>query len=93
MALYDLEHYLYRLKLDPVMQADFMARAHEHLAAQPLSDEERGVLERHELERLWLLGVHPMLMAPLGRLFGLSPTQYRDRLRPLAGQRQLRSGA
>jgi hypothetical protein len=91
MALYDLEHYLYRLKLDAALQADFMSRRNEHLAAQTLDDDARAALAGGDLEQLWRMGVHPMLMAPLGRLFGLAPDEYRRRLRPLAGVRPLRS--
>lgn len=91
MSLHDLERYLYRLKLDPAMQAEFMDRPIEHLAGQILDAASRQALADKDLEQLWLLGVHPMLMAPLGRLFGLTAAQYQARMRAVAGQRRISS--
>jgi len=91
MALTELEHYLYRLKMTPALQQEFLADRAAHLAGQPLSGEERSALLAGDLETLWRMGVHPMLMAPLGRLFGLRPFEYQARMQPLVGERQLRS--
>jgi hypothetical protein len=91
MALPQLEHYLYRLKTTPALQQAFLADRDGHLANESLDAEERQALVAGDVESLWRMGVHPMLMAPLGRLYGLKPADYRARLRPLAGERLLRS--
>lgn len=91
MALPELEHYLYRLKMTPALQQAFLGDRAPHLAGEPLSSEERAALQAGDLEALWRMGVHPMLMAPLGRLFGLRPEEYRSRMQPLVGERSLRS--
>ena len=91
MALPDLEHYLFRLKTTPALQQAFMADRSAHLAGESLGDLERAALVAGDIESLWRMGVHPMLMAPLGRLYGLKPADYRERMRPLVGERLLRS--
>lgn len=91
MSLYDLEHYLYRLKRDPVLQADYLSDPAHHLATQKLSPEQRDALGRKDLAALWAMGVHPLLLAPLGRLFGLTPEQFRQVLRPVAHLREFHS--
>jgi hypothetical protein len=91
MALPELEHYLYRLKMAPAMQQAFLADRQRHLAGEALSAAERDAMLQGDLETLWRMGVHPMLMAPLGRMFGLGPAEYRARMRPLAGERMLKS--
>ncbi len=91
MALYDLEQYLFRLKNDPAMQAEFQAAPERHLAAQPLDDASRAALLNKDIAALWELGVHPMLMAPMSRFFGLTAAEYLERLRPFARQRTFRS--
>ena len=91
MALPQLEYYLYRLKTTPALQQAFMADRDSHLANESLDLEERQALNAGDFESLWRMGVHPMLMAPLGRLYGLKSADYRARLRLLVGERMLRS--
>lgn len=92
MALYDLENYLFRLKNDPAMQAALQADPAAHLAGQPDLDEPyRHALLQRDVEELWRMGVHPLLLAPLSRFFGLSAAEYIGRLKPLSGLRRIAS--
>jgi hypothetical protein len=91
MSLFDLEHYLFRLKSDAALQAEFIADPECHLAAQKLDVDAKSALLQKDLAALWAIGVHPLLLTPLGRLFGLTPDQYRQALRPVAHLREFRS--
>lgn len=92
MALHDLESYLFRLKNDPAMQAALQQNPGGHLRAQPGLDEaERAALLAQDVESLWRMGVHPLLLAPLSRFFGLSAAEYIGRLQPLSGLRRFTS--
>lgn len=91
MALYDVELYLFKLKNDPAMQQALAEDAQTHLAAQNLDDESRAALLNRDVQALWKMGVHPLLMAPLSRFFGMTPSEYRALLKPLSNQRTFRS--
>jgi hypothetical protein len=91
MPLYDLELYLFRLKHEPALQTELRMNAEQHLAAQELDTDARTALYRKDLAALWSMGVHPLLLAPLGRMFGLAPEEYRQALRPVAHLREFRS--
>lgn len=91
MALYELEHYLFKLKNDPAMQAELQHDAAAHLARQQLDEPARAALLNKDLAALWHLGAHPLLLAPLSRYFGMAPTEYRAVLKPFRHQRQFRS--
>lgn len=91
MALYDLQRYLYRLKNEPEMQDAFLSNREAHMLSHGLTEQERKAMSDKDLIALWRYGVHPLLLAPLGRFFNLPPEQYRATLRSLAGERKLRS--
>ncbi len=91
MALYDLQLYLFKLKNEPDMQADFLQDREGHMLRHGLNQQERQAMLDKDIQALWRIGVHPLLMAPLGRFFNLPPDQYRATLRALAGERRLRS--
>ena len=91
MALYDLEHYLFRLKNDPAMQADLAADPRAHLAAHRLDEVAVRAIVNKDVAALWNMGVHPLLLVPLSRFFGMPPPVYRELLRPHAAGRPFRS--
>lgn len=91
MPLYDLEHYLFKLKNDPAMQKELAENPERHLAQQGLDEEARTALLSKDVPALWKMGVHPLLMAPLSRFFGMVPADYRATLKPLINQRTFRS--
>ena len=91
MTLYDLEHYLFRLKNDPAMQQALAASPGEHLAAQGLDEAAVRAIVEKDVVALWHMGVHPLLLVPLSRFLGMAPAEYREGLRPHAGARQFRS--
>jgi hypothetical protein len=91
MPLYDLELYLFKLKNDPAMQQALAEDPEQHLAAQNLDDEAKAALLAKDVPALWKLGVHPLLMAPLSRFFGMVPADYREQLKPLVNHRTFRS--
>jgi hypothetical protein len=86
MELYDLEHYLYRLKNDPGMQQQLATDPQAHLDASV----RKAILEK-DVVALWHMGVHPLLLVPLSRFLGMPPPEYRERLKPFAGMRVFRS--
>ena len=87
MALYELEHYLFRLKNDPALQQALTSAPETHLQAQGLDAEAVQAILDKDVVRLWHIGVHPLLLVPLSRLFGMAPQEYRDLLAPHAGAR------
>jgi hypothetical protein len=91
MPLYDLELYLFKLKNDPAMQKALTENPEQHLAAQGLDDDAKAALLSRDVQGLWKLGVHPLLMAPLSRFFGMQPADYRAQLKPLINHRTFRS--
>lgn len=92
MALYDIQHYLFRLKNDPGMQRALLADPQSHLDGQPALDSEaREAILSKDLVSLWKMGVHPLLLVPLSRVFGMPPQQYRDLLAPHAQARSFSS--
>jgi len=91
MALYDLEHYLFRLKNDPALQQALAANPQEHLEAQELNENAKRAILGKDVVALWHMGVHPLLLVPLSRFLGISPPEYRERLKPFAGSRTFRS--
>lgn len=91
MALYDLEHYLFRLKNDPAMQQALAASPADHLANQGLDAAAVQAILAGDVVTLWHMGVHPLLLVPLSRFLGIAPHVYRETLRPHAASRQFRS--
>ena len=91
MALYDLHHYLFKLKSDAAMQASFASNPQGHLDAQSIDEEAKRAILQKDLATLWRLGVHPLLLTPLARFLGIPPASYRAQLRPLIGERHLKS--
>lgn len=91
MPLYDLELYLFKLKNDPAMQKELTENPAQHLAAQKLDEDARAALLAKDVQALWKMGVHPLLMAPLSRFFGMVPADYRAQLKPLINHRTFRS--
>lgn len=91
MALYELEHYLFRLKNSPEMQQALVADPQGHLASEGLDDNARNAILGKDLVALWHLGVHPLLLVPLSRFLGMPPPEYRATLKPLVGSRSFRS--
>lgn len=91
MALYDLHLYLFQLKNDPAMQQAFERDPEAQLAGRGLDPAAvRAILDK-DVVTLWEMGVHPLLLVPLSRFFGMPPPAYRDALRPHAGKREFRS--
>jgi Aromatic-ring-opening dioxygenase LigAB, LigA subunit len=91
VSLVTLERLLWKLKVDQALAQRFVVARGDALASFDLSVEERAALENADLAELWRFGVHPLLLAPFGRLCGIPPDDYRRILRPLAGVRDIRS--
>jgi hypothetical protein len=91
MSLHQLEHYLFRLKNDPALQAELAAQPRSHLNAQGLEPAVCEAILNKDVAALWQLGVHPLLLVPLSRFLGMTPAEYRAQLRPFAGSRTFRS--
>ena len=91
MELYDLEHYLFRLKNDLQLQERLVEDPEAHLRAEGIEGEALAAILRKDVATLWTLGVHPLLLVPLSRFLGMRPMEYRVALQPLLGQRTFKS--
>ena len=91
MELYDLEHYLFRLKNEPAMQAALAKHPEAHLESFGVEGEAREAILVKDVAALWRLGIHPLLLVPLSRALAMKPHDYRAALKPLAGQRLFKS--
>lgn len=85
MSIYQVEKLCYRALHDPEFREALKADPAGMIAALPFTDEERSLLMRGEVGRLYELGAHPYLLSHISRLqlFGVTPEQYRERMRAL----------
>jgi hypothetical protein len=92
MSLATLQDYLFRLKSDPQMQAGLAADPRAHAREQKgLSAEECEAVGGIDIAALYRLGAHPLLITPFSRFAGISATEYKRIMAPLAGSRPFRS--
>jgi hypothetical protein len=79
---------MFRLKNDEQLQSQFEAARTEAFAGFLLSDEEKRALLEGDLETLYRIGVHPLLLAPFSRYAKIPRPTYRVRLATLKGTRR-----
>ncbi len=91
MSLYGVQNVLFRLKKDKGFVERFKLDAQAALASHDLTETERAALAGGDLAALYLMGAHPLLMAPYSRLMGISRVSYQQQLMPHKGVRTMRS--
>ncbi|MEX2446224.1 MAG: hypothetical protein WD734_02705 [Dehalococcoidia bacterium] len=85
MSTYQVEKLCYRAVHDLPFRDALSGDPDGTLAALPLTDEERDLLRRGEVGRLYEQGAHPYLLSHIASLglFGVTRDSYRERMRAL----------
>jgi hypothetical protein len=85
MSVYQVDKVCWRALHEPAFLEALREDADGTLSALPLTDEERDLLRRGEVGRLYEMGAHPYLLNHLPRLqvFGITPESYREKMRAL----------
>ena len=91
MSLYGLQKAMYLLKKDKGLQQSFRQDAAAALAGQEITPAELAALAGGDLQALYRMGVHPLLLAPYSRMMGIPRPKYQELLTPLKGVQRLRS--
>jgi hypothetical protein len=91
MSIYAAEKFVFRLKKDAELQARFKADPSSALAEFDLSPKESEALKGGDLPALYIMGLHPLLLAPYARFMAIKRPDYVKSLDPLRGSRQFRS--
>jgi Aromatic-ring-opening dioxygenase LigAB, LigA subunit len=76
MSLYHVQKLLYRLNKDAQTRERFRSGRDALLAEYALTDEERRAFTEADVGRLYLMGAHPLLLAPFAGRSGLSWPDY-----------------
>jgi len=76
VSLYAVQKILFRLNNDPAVRTRFAAGPDAVLAEYTLTDEERRAFIEADVERLYMMGAHPLLLAPFAGRSGLSWPDY-----------------
>ena len=81
MSLYYLQKFLYVLNRDEGAQQTFRKDPASLLDQYPLTDEERGALERGDIGLLYVLGVNGQILMHFGAFLGIEWFDYLGRMR------------
>jgi hypothetical protein len=81
MSLYEVQKLLFRLNRDEKLQARFRASRDEVLAEYRLDEPERRAMETADVGRLYVMGVHPLLLLGFGTRAGYAWPDYIGRLK------------
>lgn len=85
MVSFEVERFIFELKKDEVLQQALKARSPSTFDGFTLRDEERNALRDGDIESLYRMGVHPLLLAPYSRYVGIASPDYHQRLDALKG--------
>ncbi len=91
MSLFAVQQLIFDLKHDKKQVAALSADPESVLRKYDLSEDERAALIKADLGKLYLMGVHPLLLAPYSRMAGVSREAYQQALSVLKGTRPFRS--
>ena len=83
MSVYQVEKICYRLVHDPAFREALLRDPDATIEPLPLTDEERDLLLRGEVGRLYELGTHPYLLSHISRVqaFGVTTEHYREKMK------------
>ena len=81
MSLYEVQKLLFRLNRDEKLQARFRESRDEVLVDYRLDDAERRAIEAADVGRLYVMGVHPLLLLGFGTRAGYAWPDYIGRLK------------
>lgn len=91
MASFEVERFVFELKKDETLQQGLKARSPSTFDGFTLRDEERKALRDGDIESLYRMGVHPLLLAPYSRYAGITSPDYHQRLDALKGVQKFSS--
>jgi hypothetical protein len=80
MSLYQLQKLLYEVNRSPERREEYRRDPAAFASRYELSDEEREALLKLDIRRLYLFGVHPLLLRPFTLLHRVSAEQYAQAL-------------
>lgn len=87
MTLHAVERLLHELNRDPARAARFREETTAELESRDLTPEERTMITERDVLGLYRHGVHPLLLAPASRFFGMDQEAFRAALAPAIGER------
>jgi hypothetical protein len=87
MSLHAVERLLHELNRNPERAAQYRENPSTELAGRDLTPEEVDMLTAGDVLGLYRHGVHPLLLAPASRFFGLDQEAFRAALAPAVGER------
>jgi hypothetical protein len=76
MSLYHVQKLLYHLNKDAATRARFNSERTSLLAEYALTDEERRAFAEADVGSLYMMGAHPLLLAPFAGRSGLKWPDY-----------------
>ena len=76
MSLYSVQKLLYRLNKDATTRARYAKERDALLSEYALTEEERRALADADVGRLYVMGAHPLLLAPFAGRSGLKWPDY-----------------
>ena len=82
MSQYQLQKLCRAVNRDPVARARYMEDRAAFVATFDLTDAERTALEDLDIDALYDLGVHPLLLRPFTIINGVSEDDYLAALNP-----------
>lgn len=80
MSLYQLQKLLYEVNRDPERRRQYREDPAAFASRYELTEEERQALLNLDIRRLYLLGVHPLLLRPFTLLHRVSAERYAEAL-------------
>lgn len=92
MSLFQVERFIFQLKHDEKLQTRLRDRDPDLFEGFDVTAQEQAALRDGEVEALYAMGVHPLLLAPFSRYAGIKPADYHRRLSSLEGSRDFSSG-
>ena len=81
MSLYGMQKFLYHLNREPRVQQRFRDEPAALLAEYPLTDEERGAIERGDIGLIYVLGANGQLLMHYAAFLGMPWPDYLQAMR------------
>jgi hypothetical protein len=81
MSLYGMQKFLYHLNRDPKVQERFRDSPGGVLADYPLTDEERGAIERGDIGLIYVLGANGQLLMHFAAFLAMPWPDYLQAMR------------
>jgi hypothetical protein len=88
MSLHSVERLLHEMNRDAAMAERFHSNPDPVVGDRGLDDEEIAMLKNRDVLALYRHGVHPLLLAPASRFFGMEQAAFRSALQPAMGERK-----